>query len=230
MHVEITSHDHCPFAGELVRRTRAALAALGIPVSAHTRILPAGHDQACPALIIDGNPVCSCYPKQEGSPCPLCEAVPDIPDAEVIRWHLAKAAGRKTVLFICSGNAVRSQMAEAIINHTLGEQWSAFSGGIMPMQLWQPVIQVLQEIGIDASAGKAKHIELFLGCRFDAVISLCSDADDFCTAFPGDGARTHLPFEDPMTSSFFGIGDIARTRKLRDDMKKKLCNHLGGAL
>jgi arsenate reductase len=120
-------------------------------------------------------------------------------------------------------------MAEAVINHTLGDRWAAFSGGIMPMQLWQPVIQVLQEIGIDASAGKAKHIELFLGCRFDAVISLCSDADDFCTAFPGDAVRDHLPFEDPMTSSFFGIGDIARTRKLRDDMKKQLCNYFGGA-
>ncbi len=182
----------------------------------------------CPQLLVDGNPVCSCLPKKEAATCPICGTVPDVPDTEIVRWNLARALGRKTVLFICSGNAVRSQMAEAIVNHMLGEQWAAFSCGIMPMQLWKPVIQALREIGIDANGKKAKHIELFLGCRFDLIISLCSDADGFCTAFPGEGVRRHMPFEDPMTSSFFGFGDVARTRKLRDEMRKDIILHLEG--
>ena len=216
----------CPSSHELQQNVAAAMRDIGI--SSDLPVSQLAGSASCPQLIINGMSVCSCFPKKAGSPCPLCGVVPDIPDAEVIRWNIARALGRKTVLFICSGNAVRSQMAEAIINHTLGHTWAAFSGGIMPMQLWKPVIQVLQEIGIDANDRKAKHIEIFLGCRFDLIISLCSDADAFCTSFPGEGVREHLPFNDPMTSSFFGVGDVTRTRKLRDDMKNRLCAYLGG--
>ncbi|HSW63534.1 MAG TPA: arsenate reductase ArsC [Dissulfurispiraceae bacterium] len=225
MDIQLVSRPDCPATQELLRNISIAMNALG--VCSDALLLPdGGPPSPCPHLLVDGSPVFSCFPKKEGTPCPICGAVPDIPDTEIIRWHLARALGRKTVLFICSGNAVRSQMAEAIVNHALGEKWAAFSCGIMPMQLWKPVIQALQEIGIDANGKKAKHIDLFLGCRFDLIISLCSDADGFCTAFPGEGVREHIPFEDPMTSTFFGIGDVARTRKLCDEMRKKIILHL----
>jgi protein-tyrosine-phosphatase len=96
------------------------------------------------------------------------------------------------------------------------------------MPLWRPVAQALEEIGIATQGSKPKHIDLFLGCRFDVIISLCSSADEFCTAFPGGGRRKHMPFDDPFTSPFFGIGDLNRTRKLRDDMRRHICSYLGG--
>lgn len=181
-----------------------------------------------PELIIAGENVQPCLPDQGLIDCPTCARAHAVADREIMRWHLARAARRKTVLFICSGNAVRSQMAEALTNHFLRGQWAAFSGGIHPMPLWQPVISALREIGVDANMHKAKHIELFLGCRFDVVISLCASTDAFCTAFPGGGWRRHIPFEDPFTHAFFGIGDLERTRKLRDAMCARILPFLSG--
>ncbi|KAF0182788.1 MAG: arsenate reductase [Nitrospirae bacterium] len=227
MDIQLVSRPDCPAAQGLQRNASSAMTALGVRSDAI--VLREDGSCRCPALLIDGAPVCSCLPKKDVAPCPVCRAVPDIPDMEIIRWHLARALGRKTVLFVCSGNAVRSQMAEALVNHALGNTWAAFSGGIMPMQIWKPVVKVLREIGIDAGGKQSKHIELFLGCHFDLIISLCSDADAFCTAFPGEGMREHMPFEDPMTSSFFGVGDTERTRTLRNNMKSRLLSYIGGS-
>lgn len=226
MEIQLSAQPGCPFASELAGRVSSALRILGMQ-STDYPLLQNASSSFCPLLTINGTEITWRSSLKAETACPVCGSMVGIPDVEIIRWHIASALGRKTVLFICSANAVRSQMAEAIVNHCMIPNWAAFSGGILPMQLWPPVVQVLQEIGADASAGKAKHIELFLGCTFDAVISLCSDTDEFCTAFPGDGARMHMPFDDPMTHSFFGIGDIARTRKLRDDMRKKICHCLG---
>lgn len=227
MDIKLVVRDGCPSAGEIARNAASALKSFGSPSEA--LVCEKSAAGQCPSLLINSVAVFSCFPNKKASDCPACGTVPDIPDTEIIRWHLARALGRKTVLFICSGNAVRSQMAEALVNHALGDTWAAFSAGIMPMQLWKPVVKVLQEIGIDAGWKQAKHIELFLGCRFDLIISLCSDADAFCTAFPGEGMREHMPFEDPMTSSFFGVGDTERTRTLRDNMKSRLLSYLGGS-
>jgi arsenate reductase len=220
MKIQLDARPDCPALETLRLNVDAALKGLG--TSADLLIQESSDAVSCPRLLVDAVAVCSCFPGKDAPACTVCGETPDIPDAEIIRWHLARALGRKTVLFMCSGNAVRSQMAEAIVNQSLGDTWAAFSGGIIPMQLWKPVIQVLKEIDIDADGRKAKHIEIFLGCRFDLIISLCSDADGFCTAFPGEGVREHMPFDDPMTSSFFGVGDISRARRLRDDMRKKL--------
>lgn len=226
MELQISARPDCPFTAELAGRVSSALSIPGVQPTVSP--LPDNTSSSCPLLTINGTEVTSCGPSNNDTACPVCGAMVTVPDVEIIRWHIARALGKKTVLFICSANAVRSQMAEAIVNHCMGKQWAAFSGGILPMQLWPPVVQVLQEIGADASAGRAKHIELFLGCHFDVVMSLCSDTDGFCTAFPGDGVRIHMPFDDPMTNSFFGIGDTARTRKLRDDMQQNICDCLGG--
>lgn len=204
-----------------------AMKSLGIPADFPVR-QSSDPSVNSPRLSIDGNLIRPCLPEHGRVSCAACLTVHSIPDREIIRWHLARSLGRKTVLFICSGNAVRSQMAEAIVNNVLGKNWAAFSGGIFPMPPWKPVVQALREIGIGASGSKSKHIELFLGCRFDIIISLCSNADDFCTAFPGQHVRKHLPFDDPIISPFFGIGDLERTRHLRDDMKYSICRYLEG--
>lgn len=227
MEIRLVAQPNCAAADELRVELFITMRKLGIPADFPVQ---QSNDPAVnsPRLFIDDALVRPCLPDHGQVSCAACLTTHSIPDGEIVRWHLARAIGRKTVLFICSGNAVRSQMAEGIANHYLGKDWAAFSGGLFPMPLWKPVAQALQEIGIDASGGKPKHIELFLGCRFDVIISLCSSADEFCTAFPGQGRRKHMPFDDPFTSPFFGIGDLNRTRKLRDDMCKRILPYLGG--
>ncbi len=227
MDIQLVAHPHCPEADRLQKAVVTAMQALGMRPEAPARIavdsLLTG-----PQLFVAGNDIRPCFPTPKGKPCPVCETLHDSPDSELIRWHLAKQLGRKTVLFICTGNAVRSQMAEAITNHMLGDRWAAFSGGIFPMPPWKPIVKVLKEIGVELVDCRAKFIELFFHCEFDVIVSLCSNGDDFCTAFPGGGKREYMPFDDPLTSPFFGIGDLARTRDLRDDMIGRICPYLGG--
>ncbi|MFH0786191.1 MAG: arsenate reductase ArsC [Pseudomonadota bacterium] len=151
----------------------------------------------------------------------------DNPNSELLRYQKAKALGRKTVLFICTANAVRSQMAEALVNHFLGDQWAAFSAGLMPIGIHPMVVKVLQEIGVDSSAQRAKNLELFTDLKFDKVITLCSEADEVCTYYPGLEGKEPIPFEDPSLSyaSFFGGKGLFRA--LRDEMKKVLIEYLG---
>lgn len=226
MDIQLVAQPNCSAAGEMLQDLAVAMKSLGIPADFPVR-QSSDPSINSPRLIIDGNLVRPCLPDHGQVTCAACLTVHSIPDREIVRWNLARSLGRKTVLFICSGNAVRSQMAEALTNHLLGKQWAAFSGGIYPMPLWKPVVQALREIGIGTSGSKSKHIELFLGCHFDTIISLCSSADLFCTAFPGQGVRAHMPFDDPFTSPFFGIGDFQRVRHLRDAMKHSICRYLG---
>lgn len=227
MEIRLVAQPNCTAAEELRCELSFAMAMLGIPEN--FPILQSSDASVnSPRLFIDGELVRPCLPEHGQISCPACLTMHSIPDREIVRWYLARSIGRKTVLFICSGNAVRSQTAEAITNHYLGKEWAAFSGGLFPMPLWKPVATALKEIGIELNGSKPKHIELFLGCRFDMIISLCSSADEFCTAFPGQGRRKHMPFDDPFTSPFFGIGDLNRTRKLRDDMRNRILPYLGG--
>lgn len=225
MEIRLVAQPNCSAAEELRCELSFALAMLGIPENFPIQ-QSSDASVNSPRLFIDGELVRPCLPDHGQVACSACLTTHSIPDREIVRWRLAHFLGRKTVLFICSGNAVRSQMAEAIANHFLGKEWTAFSGGLFPLPLWKPVARALKEIGIELNGSKPKHIDLFLGCRFDVIVSLCSSADEFCTAFPGAGRRKHMPFDDPLTSPFFGIGDLDRTRKLRDDMRNRILPYL----
>jgi arsenate reductase len=150
----------------------------------------------------------------------------DESEEQLLKFRNARAAGQKTVLFICTGNAVRSQMAEALVNHTLEGRWAAFSAGFLPAGINPLVVKVLKEIGIDADRQPTKHLDLFNGLTFDRVITLCSDADRLCTYYPAYGSRVHLPYTDPLTLSAFGFGWKGLFRKLRDDMRNQLIPYL----
>ncbi len=147
-------------------------------------------------------------------------------DEELIRYQRAKAEGRKTVLFICTANVVRSQMAEALVNRFLKDTWTAFSAGFLPMEVHPMVKKVLAEIGINVSSQRSKHLDAFQGLTFDKVITLCSDADQVCAYYPGLAEWEHLPFQDPALShdSIFGVK--GRFRKLREEMKEILIPRL----
>ena len=104
---------------------------------------------------------------------------------------------KRTVLFLCTGNSCRSQMAEAIVNARLGDFWDAVSAGTHPAGFVHPkALQVLREIGIE-HPGKSKSTDMFRSVVFDLVVTVCDDAAENCPMWLGKGKRVHLGFRDP---------------------------------
>ncbi len=119
----------------------------------------------------------------------------------------------KKVLLLCTGNSIRSQMAEAIVNARLADDWVASSAGTKPASHVHPkALEVLAEIGIQ-HAGRSKLVDEFRGVDFDLVITLCDSAQEECPVWLGNGKRLHHDFPDPAKT-----GDRADFRKVRDDI------------
>jgi arsenate reductase len=125
----------------------------------------------------------------------------------------------KRVLFLCTGNSCRSQMADAIINHDFHDRAEAFSAGTEPHGLNPKAVQVMAEIGIDISGNSSDHLDLYVGQDFDYVISLCSDADEKCPAFFGGVKRLHMPFDDPPRIQGTEEEIMAAYRRVRDEIR-----------
>ncbi len=128
--------------------------------------------------------------------------------------------GRKmtktTILFICSHNAARSQMAEAIANKMFGDRLEASSAGSSPTDINPYSIAVMKEIGIDISKNRAKHLNEFAGKRFDYAVTLCSDDEDFCPFFPDAQEHLHHSVNEPIGSAKTEEGRLAAMRSMRD--------------
>ena len=104
---------------------------------------------------------------------------------------------KSRVLFMCTGNSCRSQMAEAIVNSRFSDRWEASSAGSHPAGYVHPkAILVLAEIGINHH-GRSKPIDEFRGQTFDLVVTLCDQAEDECPVWLGKGRQVHQPFPDP---------------------------------
>ena len=103
----------------------------------------------------------------------------------------------KRVLFLCTENACRSQMAEAITNRLLSGKVEAHSAGTRPSAVNPFAVESLKEIGIDISGARSKHVDEFKGRNFDLVITLCSGAREACPFWPGQGKRIHFGLDDP---------------------------------
>ena len=121
------------------------------------------------------------------------------------------------VLILCTGNSCRSQMAEAVVNHFIGDQWQAFSAGTQPAGYVHPMaIQALAEIGIQ-HAGESKSVDRFRGETFDAVITVCDDAAENCPVWLGKGKRAHIGFPDPAKVKGSDAEKMSAFRQVRDD-------------
>jgi arsenate reductase len=121
------------------------------------------------------------------------------------------------VLFLCTGNSARSQMAEAITNARLGNTWEAVSAGTRPTGYVHPkAIEALAEIGIQHN-GRSKLIDEFNQVDFDLVVTVCDSAAEECPLWLGKGKRVHHSFPDPAKT-----GDIADFRKVRDEMLQEI--------
>jgi arsenate reductase len=123
---------------------------------------------------------------------------------------------KRRILFLCTGNSCRSQMAEAILNARLGERYQAFSAGSHPTGFVHPLaIKALAEIGI-RHQGSSKHVDEFRGQSFDYVITLCDPVADECPVWLGRGKRMHMPFPDPAKVSGTEDEQMAAFREVRD--------------
>jgi arsenate reductase len=102
-----------------------------------------------------------------------------------------------SVLFLCTGNSCRSQMAEALINARLGDTWTAYSAGTEPAEQVNPLaLEALDEIGIQHQ-GEAKSVNVYHDHPFDLVVTVCDDAAENCPVWLGRGQKVHLGFADP---------------------------------
>jgi arsenate reductase len=125
---------------------------------------------------------------------------------------------KKQVLFLCTGNSARSQMAEAIVNAQMGDGWSAVSAGTRPsgyVHLGATV--ALAELGIDHQ-GRSKSPDEFRDVPFDLVVTVCDAAAEDCPVWLGQGKRVHLPFPDPSKAPGSEADVLAAFRRVRDDM------------
>lgn len=130
----------------------------------------------------------------------------------------------KKVLFLCTGNSCRSQMAEAIVNARFGDEWQAVSAGTRPAGYTHPkAIAALAEIGIQHQ-GRSKHVDEFLGQEFDLVVTVCDSAAEDCPVWLGKGKKVHHSFFDPATTD-----DMADFRRVRDEIVQVIPNLLRDA-
>jgi len=133
---------------------------------------------------------------------------------------------KKRVLFLCTGNSCRSQMAEALTNHFLGDRWSAFSAGTAPAgYVHHLVVRALAEIGIHHQ-GESKSIERFKGQAFDVVITLCDDAAENCPFWLGQGERVHIGFPDPALATGRDSDRLDVYRQVCDDIRRRVLSYL----
>jgi arsenate reductase (thioredoxin) len=129
---------------------------------------------------------------------------------------------RKRVLFLCTENSARSQMAEGLCRHMAGELFEVASAGVSPTQVRPEAIQAMQEIGIDISTYGSKSIDDFAGQAFDYVITVCDKANEQCPMFPGNTKRIHWSFEDPAAIQGDNALKIEVFRRVRDEIRDRL--------
>ncbi|MEW5868170.1 MAG: arsenate reductase ArsC [Chloroflexota bacterium] len=129
---------------------------------------------------------------------------------------------RRKVLFLCTGNSCRSQMAEAIVNAHLGETWQAFSAGTHPAGYVHPLaLAALAEVGIRHS-GRSKLADEFQGEAFDLVITVCDSAAEECPLWLGQGKRLHHSFPDPAKVQGIEMEVMQAFRAVRDAIQLEI--------
>jgi arsenate reductase len=126
------------------------------------------------------------------------------------------------VLFLCTENACRSQMAEGLVNHDLAGRVKAYSAGVRPSRVNPRAIQVMGELGIDISHHRSKAVDDLKGVQFDLVITVCDKAAAQCPLFPGNAEILHISFPDPAQATGTEEEILAVFRRVRDAMRQQL--------
>ena len=131
--------------------------------------------------------------------------------------------GKEQVLFLCTGNSARSQMAEALLREYARDRFEAYSAGLEPKGINPYTIRVMEEMSISLAGHRSKQLTEYVGqVDFDYLITVCDDADENCPFFPGMGQRLHWGFEDP--AAFVGSEEetLAKFREVRDQIDERI--------
>ena len=139
---------------------------------------------------------------------------------------MTETKAKLRVLFLCIANSCRSQMAEGLVRHYLGESVEAASAGTMETYVHPLAIQIMKEIGIDISNYRSKNMVEFVDRSFDFVITVCEESDSLCPVWIGGGEKIHIGFPDPVRVRGTQEERLSAFRTVRDDMKEKLISFL----
>lgn len=124
----------------------------------------------------------------------------------------------KEVLFLCTHNSARSQIAEAYLNTLYGDRYTASSAGTHPTRINPYVVKVMAEEGIDLSGAQPKSVEEYIDRKFDLIVTVCDSARESCPIFPG-GELIHHSFRDPSDLKGSEKEILAQVREIRDEIK-----------
>lgn len=126
------------------------------------------------------------------------------------------------ILFLCTGNSCRSQMAEGWAHHLKSETFDAYSAGVEPHGMNQRAIHVMQEAGVDISSQSSKHVDTLMNVPFDYVVTVCGHANETCPAFPGKARIVHVGFDDPPLLAKSAATEeeaLEHYRRVRDEIR-----------
>ena len=126
------------------------------------------------------------------------------------------------VLFLCTGNSARSQMAEGLLRTVGGAEFDVHSAGTEPKGLNPLAVEAMRETGIDIAGLESKSLERFVGQQFDYIITVCDRARDRCPTFPGDNQHIHWGFEDPAAVTGSRAEQLAVFRRVRNEISERL--------
>jgi arsenate reductase len=140
---------------------------------------------------------------------------------------------RQRVLFLCTHNSARSQMAEGWLRHLAGDRFEVESAGTEATRVRPLALRAMAEVGVDLSAHTSKTLERFVQQPWDDVITVCDDANEACPFFPGGKRRLHWSFPDPSRATGTEDEQLATYRTVRDAIRERIERELvagGGAI
>lgn len=132
----------------------------------------------------------------------------------------------KRVLFLCTHNSARSQMAEGLLRELGGERFDAHSAGTEAAVVRPLAISAMREIGIDISGHRSKTLDRYVNAPFDLVITVCDDAREACPVFPGATEQRHWSLPDPAAATGTGEDRLAVFREVRDELRRRIESEL----
>ena len=129
---------------------------------------------------------------------------------------------RRRVLFLCTHNSARSQMAEALLRASAGDRFDTESAGTTETRVHPLAIRVMDEAGIDLRGHRSKTLDRFLGEPWDYVVTVCDSANEACPVFPGAARRLHWSFDDPSQATGREDERLEVFRRVRDQIAARV--------
>ena len=133
---------------------------------------------------------------------------------------------KRKIIFICTGNACRSQIAEGLLRNLASDKFSVFSAGSHPSQVHPMSVAVMEEVGIDISHHTSDPISDYVNHGIDIVITVCDNAKQACPVFPGNVEHIHWSIEDPFNGWDFDPLDLDNFRKVREEINSRIKDFL----